>query len=204
MCEGCLEKSKCLDWALATKQPFGIWGGKTERERREILRERRALKKAKIDNENRLAELTAKFCDDGAERLGNFFTVENSFLYSDVSKMLEIKAATLRTIKLSNKADEDLISRLAELAAFVTIISEVVEIPASWMSRPFFDNYTIAPKHVYSSETATFLIDIASGLIDPERWLDENIEDWREDYHSRGYRVAAFDDGTFGVILRNS
>lgn len=39
LCAVCPDKDPCLKWALATKQPFGIWGGKTERDRRVILKQ---------------------------------------------------------------------------------------------------------------------------------------------------------------------
>ena len=35
-CEECLVRAECLDWALATDERFGIWGGLSERERRAI------------------------------------------------------------------------------------------------------------------------------------------------------------------------
>ena len=35
-CERCLVRAECLDWALATDERFGIWGGLSERERRRL------------------------------------------------------------------------------------------------------------------------------------------------------------------------
>ena len=40
ICRVCPEVEECLIWALRTQQPFGIWGGTTERDRRVILKER--------------------------------------------------------------------------------------------------------------------------------------------------------------------
>jgi WhiB family transcriptional regulator, redox-sensing transcriptional regulator len=34
VCAGCLVQARCLDWALANGVAFGIWGGRTEQERR--------------------------------------------------------------------------------------------------------------------------------------------------------------------------
>ncbi|HYN37034.1 MAG TPA: WhiB family transcriptional regulator [Actinomycetota bacterium] len=34
VCWGCGVRRECLDYALATKEPYGIWGGLTEIERR--------------------------------------------------------------------------------------------------------------------------------------------------------------------------
>lgn len=40
VCFTCPERIPCLTWALETDQAFGVWGGKTERERKSIKRER--------------------------------------------------------------------------------------------------------------------------------------------------------------------
>jgi WhiB family transcriptional regulator, redox-sensing transcriptional regulator len=34
VCSGCPVRARCLDWALAHGGAFGIWGGRTEQERR--------------------------------------------------------------------------------------------------------------------------------------------------------------------------
>ncbi len=36
ICQGCEVKAQCLDYALANDERFGIWGGLSERERRNI------------------------------------------------------------------------------------------------------------------------------------------------------------------------
>lgn len=38
ICGDCPVRAECLDYALITLQRFGIWGGKSERERRRLLR----------------------------------------------------------------------------------------------------------------------------------------------------------------------
>lgn len=38
ICSGCPVRAECLDWALETRIPYGIWGGMTERARRRLLR----------------------------------------------------------------------------------------------------------------------------------------------------------------------
>lgn len=40
VCRGCRVRPECLDYALATNEKFGIWGGLSERERRRIRRQR--------------------------------------------------------------------------------------------------------------------------------------------------------------------
>lgn len=43
VCESCVVRKDCLEFAIDTSQKFGIWGGLSERERRIIRRERLIL-----------------------------------------------------------------------------------------------------------------------------------------------------------------
>lgn len=40
VCQGCDIREQCLEFALANGENFGIWGGTSERQRREIRRQR--------------------------------------------------------------------------------------------------------------------------------------------------------------------
>lgn len=40
ICMECPVQQACLEWALGTRQPYGVWGGATERDRNKILAER--------------------------------------------------------------------------------------------------------------------------------------------------------------------
>lgn len=40
VCAGCPVRTACLEHALRTREPYGVWGGLTEEERRELLRKR--------------------------------------------------------------------------------------------------------------------------------------------------------------------
>nr|WP_308379306.1 WhiB family transcriptional regulator [Streptomyces sp. ISL-43] len=42
VCAGCPVRTACLDYALRTREPFGVWGGLTEEERRALPRPSRA------------------------------------------------------------------------------------------------------------------------------------------------------------------
>lgn len=42
ICVGCPVRETCLEWALAKGERFGIFGGKSERERRKIEKDRKA------------------------------------------------------------------------------------------------------------------------------------------------------------------
>ena len=37
LCARCPVRLECLDWALTTREPYGVWGGYSESERRQIL-----------------------------------------------------------------------------------------------------------------------------------------------------------------------
>ena len=43
VCSGCAVRSECLEYALAGDERFGIWGGLSERERRQIRVGRRSV-----------------------------------------------------------------------------------------------------------------------------------------------------------------
>ena len=41
VCAECGVRVACLEYALATREKVGVWGGATERERRRMIRQRR-------------------------------------------------------------------------------------------------------------------------------------------------------------------
>lgn len=41
LCDRCPIRTECLEWALTRPEPFGIWGGTTDQERRVMRRQRR-------------------------------------------------------------------------------------------------------------------------------------------------------------------
>ena len=41
VCAECHVRSACLEYALASREKAGVWGGATERDRRRIIRQRR-------------------------------------------------------------------------------------------------------------------------------------------------------------------
>jgi WhiB family redox-sensing transcriptional regulator len=41
VCMGCEVRTQCLEYALDNDERYGIWGGKSERERRRLVRNRR-------------------------------------------------------------------------------------------------------------------------------------------------------------------
>lgn len=41
ICAGCFVRAECLEYALATDQIFGVWGGTSENQRKRLRAERR-------------------------------------------------------------------------------------------------------------------------------------------------------------------
>jgi WhiB family redox-sensing transcriptional regulator len=39
VCATCTVRDECLDFAIETRERFGVWGGTTERQRKKLLRE---------------------------------------------------------------------------------------------------------------------------------------------------------------------
>lgn len=46
LCAACDVRAECLEYALANGEKFGVWGGKTERERSALKRDRRKAEAA--------------------------------------------------------------------------------------------------------------------------------------------------------------
>jgi WhiB family transcriptional regulator, redox-sensing transcriptional regulator len=44
ICRSCIVQSECLEYALDTRADGGVWGGASERERRQILKRRKGRK----------------------------------------------------------------------------------------------------------------------------------------------------------------
>jgi len=48
VCTQCEVRSECLEWAMATGQDAGVWGGLSEEERRALRRARRRSEVARL------------------------------------------------------------------------------------------------------------------------------------------------------------
>jgi len=46
LCDRCPVRETCLEFALAVNESHGVWGGLNEQERRQLLRQRRAVRPA--------------------------------------------------------------------------------------------------------------------------------------------------------------
>jgi WhiB family redox-sensing transcriptional regulator len=74
ICASCFVREDCLDYALANGEKFGIWGGKSERERRRIRTERNRERDA-MDVSVAHELVTLEPFENGDEPGGNSFPV---------------------------------------------------------------------------------------------------------------------------------
>lgn len=68
VCAGCPVTDQCLEFALANFEKFGVWGGKSERERRQLRRKQwdgQRFTSVRSENRKRQARLLA---EQGASR----------------------------------------------------------------------------------------------------------------------------------------
>lgn len=47
LCSGCPVRVECLEFAVRTREPYGVWGGLNELERRSLIRDREAGARAR-------------------------------------------------------------------------------------------------------------------------------------------------------------
>jgi hypothetical protein len=64
----CPIREQCLEYALARKERFGIWGGRSERERARIAKQRRVEQERRELEAKQAAELTRQRRSEGAKR----------------------------------------------------------------------------------------------------------------------------------------
>lgn len=55
VCRGCPVRNECLDFAIRTKQKYGVWGGYNEQDRRRTRRKSVALIRARNREESSMA-----------------------------------------------------------------------------------------------------------------------------------------------------
>lgn len=69
ICQTCSVTASCLEWALDTGEEYGVWGGLSEAERRDILRQTLRRKPAVVPGEDPLRKAWEKHTEPGGEHL---------------------------------------------------------------------------------------------------------------------------------------
>lgn len=60
ICAACPVRGECLDFALDNSEKFGIWGGRSERERRRMRRPRGGPRPASTDRRRQVRSMSAQ------------------------------------------------------------------------------------------------------------------------------------------------
>lgn len=60
ICAGCPVRGECIDFALDGGEKFGIWGGKSERERRRMRRPRSGPSPASTERRRQVIDMSAQ------------------------------------------------------------------------------------------------------------------------------------------------
>lgn len=85
VCRGCVVKEECLEYALENPGRFGIWGGTTDDERREI-RKQRTLENiaAEIEaaNPTHPGDIRATISAEGVQQLDEYLDEQNATTFA--------------------------------------------------------------------------------------------------------------------------
>ncbi len=138
---------------------------------------------------------------DGKDLL-RMLAVDHAMAWVDIAKMLSVSVPAVRKWRMSGGVTPENLAKLAHLCAFVDLLSELGVRPASWLSTPMIAGHTVAPKHLYSEPNASTLLDLVSNGQTARDVLDALAPGWQEKYNARGYEVARFDDGSYGIISK--
>lgn len=148
----------------------------------------------------RLSQLARQYRTRVGKELVQLLATEYGLAWVDMARMLEVSVPAIRKWRMSGNVTPENAGKIADLAAFAQLLSEHNVRPAAWLSTPLIAGYTVAPKHLYSLGHAGALADVALGTGDAEMLLDRVEPDWRARFDARGYDVARFDDGTYGIV----
>ncbi len=127
---------------------------------------------------------------------------EHAFTWVDLSRMIRVSVPAIRKWRHDGGLNAENRAKLIYLAAFAQLLRDKGIRAASWMSIPLLPGYTVAPKHLYTSDHAATLFDLACGWRTPTEVLNALDPDWRNTYDAHGYAVERFDDGTYGIVSK--
>ncbi|MFF0707410.1 hypothetical protein [Gordonia sputi] len=126
--------------------------------------------------------------------------------WSDIAAALDISVPALRKWrKNTSGTTPENHRRLAQLAAFYSLLADSVSSPARWVSIPLVEGYNVTPADVYSPDHSARLLDLAAGNVGttPEGVLDTIAEGWREEWRSE-YEVFEAADGEMSMRPRQT
>lgn len=130
---------------------------------------------------------------------------EMGFGWRDIARMVGVSVPALRRWRHGESPTGEHSRRIAELAAFVRILTEdhLVADVASWMEMPITRDVPLSGIDLYADGHLLAIFDLASEHITPEQALDEADPGWRERYHS-DFEVFRAGDGQPAIRPRSS
>ena len=130
---------------------------------------------------------------------------ELGFGWRDIAGMIGISVPALRRWRQGESPTGEHRRRIAELAAFVRILSEdhLVADVASWMEMPISSDAPLTCIDLYTQGQLLTIFDLASEHIAPDQALDSAEPGWRERYHSE-YEVFRAGDGQPAIRPRST
>ena len=124
--------------------------------------------------------------------------------WSDIAELVGVSVSAIRKWRKGGDATPDGRMRLASLAAFLDLLSELmIEDPAQWMevALPLPPGYVVRPVDLYCEGHAAVVLDIASQRLTVEDALDEIDSTWRDRRRTQ-FEVYDAPDGQKSIQIR--
>ncbi|MDQ0030905.1 hypothetical protein [Arthrobacter bambusae] len=180
-----------------------IWIGETELQTSGLRRqESHATDQIAIQYADQIESRAQGYNVGDGKDLLQKLAVDYAMAWVDIAKMLGVSVPAIRKWRMNGGVNPENLAKLAHLCAFVDLLSEQGIRPASWLSTPMLVGYTAAPKHLYNESNTSTLLDLAKNGQSARDVLDTLVAGWQEKYDARGYEVARFDDGSYGIISK--
>lgn len=125
------------------------------------------------------------------------------FAWRDIARMIRVSVPALRRWRSGERPTGDNRRAIAQLLAFVQIITDQVYEPASWMEMQISSAAPITALDLYADGHLHVIFDLATGNTTPEAALDSVQPDWRDRFRS-DWEVAVADDGEPYIRLKQT
>jgi transcriptional regulator with XRE-family HTH domain len=110
-------------------------------------------------------------------------SAERGMAWSDIARLAGVSVSALRKWRTSGSASAEHRLALAQLAAFLDLLSEYpIEDPAQWMEvrLPLPPGYVVTPIDIYLRGAIAALLEYASARMTAEQMLDKTDQGWRD------------------------
>jgi len=129
-------------------------------------------------------------------------STEFGMSWSDIGRVVGVTVQSLRKWRQGQPAVAEHRMRLAQLAAFLSVLSaQHIADPASWLELPILDRFRPRRIDLLRAGRGDALFDLAMGHARPEQALEVLSPDWRESLASE-HEVFKADDGMLSLRRR--